>query len=352
MGGISGPSSVTFVTTSLAAQETADSAGWDLGLIARPDTGRDDRTSGMRDRRTGIGVTLAVVSASLFLGCQPRAPPPVQRTLRAGPLAGPHQGEERRIAGAEGWLHGRSLGVGPELPVVFMHGVGEDHSFFDFQLAEFRGSRQVIAFDQRGCGGSADAPGSNYDLDTRVGDLAKLSDALRLERLVVVGHGTGGQVVARYAERNSDRVRGLVLVNPVSSNAEAARIAEVPERDIRPEIDAWLTALLHGATPETTEQVRASVQVARIPAMRAMLTDAASNDLPRSLAAYPGPVLILAAPDESLPGPLRPGIEVRRLSTSSHWSTIDAPDEVNAALREFLQPVDAAAGRQRRSRAR
>lgn len=41
--------------------------------------------------------------------------------------------------------------------------------------------------------------------------------------------------------------------------------------------------------------------------MRAMLTDAASNDLPRSLAAYPGPVLILAAPDESIPGPLEPG---------------------------------------------
>ena len=78
----------------------------------------------MRDRRTCLKVTLAIVSASLFLGCQVRAPDPVQRTLRAGPLAGPHQGEERRIAGAEGWLQGRSLGVGPELPVVFMHGVG------------------------------------------------------------------------------------------------------------------------------------------------------------------------------------------------------------------------------------
>jgi microsomal epoxide hydrolase len=231
-----------------------------------------------------------------------------------------------------------------------MHGVGEDHSFFDYQLAEFRGSRQVIAFDQRGCGGSADAPGGNYDLDTRVGDLAKLSDALRLERLVVVGHGTGGQVVARYAVRNPDRVLGLVLMNPVSGNAEAARIAGVPEPDFRLAIEGWLTTLLDGASPEAREQVLASVQLARIPAMRAMLTDAASHDLPESLAAYPGPVLILAAPDESVPGPLRPGIEVRRLVSSSHWSTMDAPDEVNAALREFLRPVDAAAGRQRRSR--
>src|SRR5262249_20214366 len=227
--------------------------------------GRDDRTNGMRDRRTCIGVTLAVVSASLFLGCQLRAPDPVQRTLRAGPLAGPHGGEERRIAGAEGWLQGRALGVCPEIPAVFIHGVGEDHRFFDFQLAEFRGSRQVVAFDQRGCGGSADAPGSNYDLETRVGDLAKLSDTLRLERLGVVGHGTGWRVVARYAERNPDRVLGLVLVNPVSGNAEAARVAVAPEDDFRTAIDGWLTTLLDGASPEARKQVLGSVQVARIP---------------------------------------------------------------------------------------
>jgi hypothetical protein len=56
-------------------------------------------------------------------------------------------------------------------------------------------------------------------------------------------------------------------------------------------------------------------------------------------------VLVLDAPDEPVPGPLRPGIEVRRLSGGSHWSPLDASDEVNAALREFLHPVDAAAGK-------
>ena len=282
---------------------------------------------------------LAVVSAALFLGCAHPTPAPVASD----------QGEERRIAGAEGWLQGRSLGLGPALPVVFVHGVGGNHRFFDPQLAELRGSRRVVAFDQRGCGGSADAPGGNYDLDTRVGDLRKLVDALRLEMVVLVGHGTGGQVVARYAERNPDRVLGLVLMNPVSGNAEAARVADVPEAEFRPAIDRWLTTLLDGARPETREKVLASVQVARIPAMRAMLADAVSNDLPGSLAAYPGPVLILAAPDGAVPGPLRPGIEVRRLSSGSHWSTLDAPDEVNAALREFLRPLDAATGRRRRS---
>jgi len=280
-----------------------------------------------------------MVAAALLLGCA--HPPP-------GPVAS-EQGEERRLAGANGWLQGSSLGIGPAPPVVFLHGVGGNHHLFDPQLAEFRGGRRVLAFDQRGCGGSADAPGGNYDLDTRVRDLAMVLDAVHLETVVLVGHGTGVQVVARYAERNPARVLGQVLVNPVSGNAEAARVADLPEPEFRPAIDRWLGTLLDGARPETREKVLASLQVARTPAMRAMLADAAAKDLPASLAAYPGPVLVLAAPDEPVPGPLRAGIEVRRLSGGSHWSTLDAPDEVNAALREFLRPVDAAAGSRRKS---
>ena len=293
----------------------------------------------MGHRWTGTGVTLAVVSAAFLLGCAhpPPAPP------------GSDQGEERRLAGAEGWLLGRSLGIGIAPPVVFVHGVGGNNHVFDPQMAEFRSGRQVVAFDQRGCGGSADAPAGKYDLDTRVQDLTKLLDALRLETAVLVGQGTGAQVVARYAERNPGHVLGLVLVDPVSGNADAARVAELPDGDFRPAVERWLETLLGGASAQTREQVLVSVQVARIPAMRAMLEDAATTDLPAMLAAYPGPVLVLAAPDEAVPGPLRPGIEVRRISGGSHWSTLDAPGEVNAALRELLRTLDAAARTRRRS---
>ncbi len=293
----------------------------------------------MVERRTGTGMSLAILAAALTLGCAHPPPAPVVS----------EQGEERRLAVADGWLFGSSLGIGPAYPVVFMHGVGGNHHLFDPELAEFRSGRKVLAFDQRGCGGSADAPRGNYDLDVRVKDLSMVLDVLRLEEVVLVGHGTGVEVVARWAERNPARVMGLVLVNPVSGDAEAARVADLPDSELRPTIDRWLVTLLRDARPETKEKVLASVQVARLPAMRAMLVDAAANDLPASLSAYPGPVLILAAPDEPVPGPLRPGIEVRRLTGGSHWSPLDAFDEVNAALREFLRPIDAASGRRRRS---
>jgi len=293
----------------------------------------------MHDGPTGTGRGLAMAAAVLLLGC---AHPPAT-------AATSEHGEERRIAVAEGWLLGSSLGLGPGTPTVFMHGVGGNHHLFDPQLAEFRSGRKVLAFDQRGCGGSADAPGGDYDLETRVRDLSIILDVVRIDPVILVGHGTGVQVVARYAERNPARVLGLLLVNPVAGNAEAGHIADLPEAEIRPAVDAWLRTLLATARPETREKVLASVQIARIPAMRAMLADAAAQDLSASLGAYPGPVLILAAPDEPVPGPLRPGVEVRRLSGGSHWSPLDASSEVNEQLRAFLKSVDTAAGGRRRS---
>src|SRR5262245_54143318 len=194
----------------------------------------------MRRGRTGTVVGLALATAAGVLGCAHPAPAPTGE-----------QSEERRLAGADGWLLGRSLGLGPATPVLFVHGVGGNNHLFDPEMAEFRSGRRVIAFDQRGCGGSADAPAGNYDLETRVGDLSKMLDVLRLDSVVLVGHGTGAQVVARYAERNPDRVLGLVLINPVSGNTEARRVADLPEAQFRPAVEVWLGTLLEGATPET-----------------------------------------------------------------------------------------------------
>ena len=58
-------------------------------------------------------------------------------------------------------------------------------------------------------------------------------------------------------------------------------------------------------------------------------------------------VTSLPPPGDAVPGPLRPGIETRRLSGGSHWSPLDEADEVNAQLREFLRPLDEAAGGRR-----
>src|SRR5262249_22000676 len=97
----------------------------------------------MQEPPRGLGLGLARAGGALPVGCAHGRETPA-----------PEQTEERRIAVANGWLLGRSLGLGTATPLVFLHGVGGNHRFFEPQLQGFRNGRRVLAFDQRGCGGS------------------------------------------------------------------------------------------------------------------------------------------------------------------------------------------------------
>ncbi len=298
---------------------------------------------GNHRQRPGPGLGPALLAGYLALACAGAPPTPLT------PVAPPSSSEERRLAVPDGWLQGSSLGIGPGVPAVFMHGVGGDHHLFDPQLRDFRSSRRVLAYDQRGCGQSSDAPLGNYDLATRVADLATVLDLLRVDSAVLVGHGAGGQVVARYAQQQPARVTGLVLLAPLSGEAEAGRIAAVPEGDFRPALEQWQLGLLRGALEGTRQAVLAAAQLGRVPAARAMLADIAGTELATSVNAYPGPVLVLLAPGQRAPPGLRPDIPTATMPTGSHWIQLDVPEPVNDRLRDFFKPLDEAAAQRRRS---
>lgn len=102
-------------------------------------------------------------------------------------------------------------------PVVFIHGWPLTADVWDKQLKlvadhGFRG----IATDRRGHGRSTQTWTGN-DMDTYADDLAALMDALDLSDAVLVGHSTGGGVVARYVGRHGTaRVAKVVLRGAVT----------------------------------------------------------------------------------------------------------------------------------------
>jgi non-heme chloroperoxidase len=102
-------------------------------------------------------------------------------------------------------------------PVVFIHGWPLTADVWDTQLklvadAGYRG----IATDRRGHGRSAQTWDGN-DMDTYADDLAALMDGLDLTDAVLVGHSTGGGVVARYCGRHgTGRVAKAVLRGAVT----------------------------------------------------------------------------------------------------------------------------------------
>jgi pimeloyl-ACP methyl ester carboxylesterase len=99
-------------------------------------------------------------------------------------------------------------GHGP--PLVLVHGLAEDRSFWDPLVPSLAGSATVVRVDLRGHGDSPD--GDGYELADMADDVEAAFTATGLPGLpLVVGHSLGGLVSLVHAGRHA--TRGLVVVD-------------------------------------------------------------------------------------------------------------------------------------------
>lgn len=125
---------------------------------------------------------------------------------------GPGEGFVTAVNGAR--LYFKDWGAGP--PIMCHHGWPLSADDWDVQMLYFleKGFR-VIAMDRRGHGRSTQTAGGN-DMDRYADDVATLVQTLDLQRVVHIGHSTGGGEVARYVARHAQgRVAKAVLVSAV-----------------------------------------------------------------------------------------------------------------------------------------
>ena len=102
-------------------------------------------------------------------------------------------------------------------PAVFLHG-GPGGGIEPGQRRLFDPERyRVVAFDQRGCGGStphASEPGADLSTNTTwhlVADIERLRQARGIDAWLVCGGSWGSALALAYAETHPDRTSGLVL---------------------------------------------------------------------------------------------------------------------------------------------
>jgi len=150
--------------------------------------------------------------------------------------------EEGRIPfrGHETWY--RSVGDGPGLPLLCLHGGPGSTHINLIPLEGLGDERRVVLYDQLGSGNSSrPSDRSLWTVELFLAELDAVRQALGLDRFHLLGHSWGGMLAQEYALTQPDGLVGLVLSSTLSSAAlwreESLRLrAELP-REIAAQLD-------------------------------------------------------------------------------------------------------------------
>ncbi|WP_199337983.1 alpha/beta fold hydrolase [Nostoc sp. FACHB-280] len=99
-------------------------------------------------------------------------------------------------------------------PLLLLHGLG-DHALVWSSLGAYLGANyHIVAPDMRGHGESS-KPEKDYSFESAIADLEALMDKLGWSSAHVVSHSWTGKLAVIWARQNPQRVRSMVLVDPI-----------------------------------------------------------------------------------------------------------------------------------------
>ncbi|WP_133479582.1 alpha/beta fold hydrolase [Cognatilysobacter segetis] len=110
-----------------------------------------------------------------------------------------------------------------DVPVVYLHG-GPGYNGYSFRMTAGRrlaAHVPMVYLDERGSGASERPWNGDYAMPRMVADVEALRRALRVERMVVMGHSFGGALAADYAAAHPEHVARLILVDAAVDVPEA-----------------------------------------------------------------------------------------------------------------------------------
>lgn len=242
-----------------------------------------------------------------------------------------------------------TLVAGPENApgIVLVHGTRMAGAYWHRQIEALSDRFRVVAVDLPGHGARRAEPFTHrVAVDTILG----AAKQCRGGAAVVLGHSLGGFLAMDAAADAPERFRALVLhgcsmraVGPVAWPYRAALLLLARFSCAR--LTRWNDAFLRRRyAPELVDpQIAAGYGFAAIPAAWGSVL---GKDHAATLAAYPGPVLLLNGARDPL---FRLGerrflrlctrARLRVIAGATHLASLDRPDEFTSAVREFAEEI-------------
>jgi pimeloyl-ACP methyl ester carboxylesterase len=278
----------------------------------------------------------------------------------------------RYIDTGEARLHAVIGGDGP--PLLLVHGWPETWYAWRLVMPALSREFEVIAVDQRGIGLS-DKPQDGYDTSTQANDMVRLMQVLGHQQFAVYGTDTGMPIAYAIAAEHPERVERLIV-----SEAPLPGVTPSPPLFLPPPLNARLWHLTFNQLPAEVNEAlvrgreeiffgaefAASAGTKKLPDeivkyyidtlasdpdalrgsfefYRAIPTIIAQNEQ-RKDHRLTMPVLAMGGAESGGEGPAKAmqlvadNVQGVVLAGAGHWVAEQAPEQLLAALTEFLTP--------------
>jgi len=223
--------------------------------------------------------------------------------------------------------------------LIFIHGLGCDHTFWSEQVLQFAESHRVITIDLP-MHGSNQQPHQDFTIATCARLVVELVQALQLEACILLGHSLGGPIAVSAAEMMPTRVSGLIAIETLhdlsTHGLEAIGRALLVDATSK-------EALLEAMLPiNDTKGIRQRVLYARMKVPSTVLEQGDREMVAyvrRPLKSVQCPALLVNASgwvptDTSAAQAV--GFEVTMIESSEHYLMLDKPYRLNRIIEDFL----------------
>jgi pimeloyl-ACP methyl ester carboxylesterase len=252
-------------------------------------------------------------------------------------------------------MHYLEQGKGRAL--VMVHGFPLDSRMWEAQVSGLSDQFRVIAPDLPGFGQS---PGTGpFTMDSVATQLNNFLDVIGVKQFVLAGLSMGGYVTLAFLKKCPRRLDGVVLLDTRAEGdtaqgkeARMKMIDAAKATGAKAVSDLMLPKLLASETvqrrPELVRKLRQMMESQKVETIeRALLAMRDREDYTDYLPSIADPTLIVVGDNDAITPPAMSEAMHRAIRTSElvivkgsgHMSPMEQPEQVNQAMRRFLQEL-------------
>lgn len=244
--------------------------------------------------------------------------------------------------------------AGAGSPLVLLHGFPLDRRVWRHQVTELSKSMRVIAPDLRGFGQHVNH--GPFSLDDLADDVKRLIDGLGLPKVVLGGLSMGGYVVGAFAAKYPQALRGILLID-TKSEADTAEGRAGRDRMIALAKEKGSAAVAEQMLPKMVSPDALRTNAPVVAELTAMMRACPAETIAHALAAMRDrpdrtvdlaragvPTLAIVGEHDAIISQQVARNMARQIAVAAvhvvpgagHMAPLEAPQEVNAAIKRFV----------------